>query len=139
MYLVQLVYVSKTKEGFNDQDIQTILENSKTNNEARGITGLLTFNHNYFLQCLEGSREEVNRTYQAILQDSRHSDIVILNYEQIDYRYFGGWSMASVPSSSLTKEMILTYGRGSSFNPYEMSGDSALLLLSELAEHIPLV
>lgn len=137
MYLVQLVYVSKTKEGFNDRDIEAILKSSQTNNRACGITGLLTFNHSYFLQCLEGSREQVNKIYQTILQDPRHSDVVILSYEQIDYRYFGGWSMAYVPSSSLTREMILTYSKNAEFNPYEISGESALLMLSELAEHIP--
>lgn len=137
MFLVQLVYVSKAREKLNDRDIEAILSLSKTNNEKKAITGLLSFNHNYFLQCLEGSRSEVNKTYQSILNDPRHTDAVILNYESIDYRYFGGWSMAYVPSSSLTQERILTYGNSKEFTPYNMSGESALLLLSELAEHIP--
>ncbi|WP_255376074.1 hypothetical protein [Oleiphilus sp. HI0080] len=44
-----------------------------------------------------------------------------------------------MPSSSLTQEMILTYGSSQDFDPYKMSGESALLLLTELAEHIPTV
>ena len=139
MFLVQLVYVSKAQNSLNDHDIEDILTLSKVNNEKQAITGLLSFNHRYFLQCIEGSRSTVNDTYQRILNDPRHSDVVILSYEAIDYRYFGGWSMAYVPSSSLTQEMILTYGSTKEFNPYKMSGESALLLLSELAEHIPTV
>ena len=139
MFLVQLVYISKARENLNDSDIKDILSLSKENNGKQGITGLLSFNHNYFLQCLEGSRSAVNDVYQRILNDPRHTDAVILSYETIDYRYFGSWSMAYVPSSSLTQEMILTYGSSKEFDPYKMSGESALLLLSELAEHIPLV
>jgi hypothetical protein len=139
MFLVQLVYVSKAQTNLNERDIEEILTLSKMNNERQAITGLLSFNHSYFLQCLEGSRSTVNDTYQKILKDPRHSDAVILSYESIDYRYFGSWSMAYVPSSSLTQEMILTYGSSQDFDPYKMSGESALLLLTELAEHIPTV
>lgn len=137
MYLVQLVYASKAAPGLNNTDIENILTQAKRNNEKHAITGILSFNHNYFLQCLEGGRAAVNQTYQQIISDPRHSDAVILSYEQVDYRYFANWSMAFVPSSSLTHEMIMSYGISKDFNPFDMSGESALLLLTELAEHIP--
>jgi hypothetical protein len=78
MYLVSLIYASIPEEGFSKEDIEDILTKSKKNNERDDITGMLCFNHNYFLQCLEGSRESVNRTYSRICNDNRHKEMVIL-------------------------------------------------------------
>ncbi|WP_232280820.1 BLUF domain-containing protein [Vibrio sp. 16] len=65
----------------------------KKNNASVGVTGLLLFSQDYFLQCLEGSRSQVNAIYQHILNDRRHKKVILLEYTEVAEREFGEWSM----------------------------------------------
>ena len=69
MFLTRLVYTSKISDVFESSDIENILVTARRENERNNITGMLCFNRKYFLQCLEGSREDVNQTYHRILND----------------------------------------------------------------------
>jgi hypothetical protein len=137
MFLVRLIYTSKTRSGFGPEVIGSILEKSRVNNAKKEVTGLLCFNNNFFLQCIEGSRQAVNDTYHNILNDERHSDIIMLNYTEIIEREFDKWSMGYMPLSSLTKPLNLKYSGTADFDPYEMSGESAHRLMLSLKETIP--
>lgn len=137
MYLVRLIYTSTITEKFNHDDISQILEAARRNNGKHDITGILCFNNDQFLQCLEGSRKQVNRLYQAILQDSRHGNILLLKYHEIVSRAFDDWSMGYVPESSLTAPAIRRHSGHSNFNPYEMSGNAAEALLISLKDTVP--
>jgi hypothetical protein len=71
-----------------EADIEAILHSSHCNNTNNYITGLLCFNKQYFIQCLEGARTEVSRTYQRISHDRRHKNIQLLHLEEISARDF---------------------------------------------------
>lgn len=132
MYLVRLIYKSKVREGFDPKDIETILNKARVNNAKKNVTGLLCFNKKHFLQCLEGSRKVVNDVYHKILNDERHSDIILLNYSEIEEREFDEWSMAYMPQSSLTSPLNLKYSGTPNVDPYEISGESAYRLICAL-------
>jgi hypothetical protein len=136
MFLVRLIYTSRTSSYFGPEDIEDILEKARVNNRKNNVTGLLCFNNKFFLQCLEGSRESVNSTYHHILNDKRHSDIIMLNYSEIAEREFEQWSMGYMPQSSLTDSINLKYSGTPNFDPYEMSGDSTHKLMLALKENI---
>ncbi len=137
MYLVNMLYVSRTDPSFNPDDIAQILESSARNNARRGITGILAFNSSYFLQCLEGSRSAVNGAYHAILNDKRHHSPVLLAYHEIHQRQFPQWAMGYIGENLFSQEILLRYSNSSEFKPYELSGQSAAGLLVELASHVP--
>lgn len=137
MFLTRLVYASTMTDAFNCDDIEGILGAARKNNSGNSITGMLCFNRKYFMQCLEGSRADVNETYQRILKDERHSNVVLLDYKEIDAREFDHWSMGYLPESSLTCPTILKYSVTAEFNPYEMSGESAHLMMVELRRVAP--
>lgn len=137
MFLVRLIYTSRTSSEFGPEDIGSILEKARINNAKKEVTGLLCFNNKYFLQCLEGSRETVNDTYHKILNDERHSDILMLNYTEIVEREFDKWSMGYMPQSSLTTPLNLKYSGTAHFDPYDMSGESAHRLMLALKDTIP--
>ena len=136
MFLVRLIYTSRTSSHFGPEDIEEILEKARVNNRKNNVTGLLCFNNKFFLQCLEGSRESVNSTYHHILNDKRHSNIIMLNYSEISEREFEKWSMGYMPQSSLTDPLNLKYSGTPHFDPYEMSGDSTHKLMLALKENI---
>ncbi len=136
MFLVRLIYASKISNNFDHNDIANVLETARKNNAKLSVTGLLCFSKGTFLQCLEGSRSNVNRTYRGILNDPRHEDIIMLDYKEIQEREFTEWSMGYIPDSSLTEPINIRFSGSSEFNPYEMSGESSHLLMVELKNTI---
>ena len=137
MFLTRLIYVSAKSENFDKSDIQEIIEVAKEQNGKNHVTGMLCFNRKYFLQCLEGSRNNVNQTYHRILNDPRHTNIVMLDYKEISVRDFSDWSMGYVPESSLTEPTNIKFSGTPEFDPYEMSGESAHEMMLELKEVVP--
>jgi hypothetical protein len=137
MYLVRLLYVSKVTAGFSPADLQAVLEAARGNNVKNGISGLLAFNGDYFLQVLEGGRGAVNRLYQSIARDSRHEGILLLQLSDIPARMFPRWSMAYVPTALLTRDLLMRFSCDGQFLPLEMSASSCLGLLQALGECLP--
>lgn len=131
MFLTRLIYVSTITEKFGDTSLEDILKIGRLNNTKNGITGMLYFKNKYFLQCLEGERSVINATYNKIRNDERHSNIVLLEYNQIEMREFKDWCMGYIPSSKLTDDLILQFSPSAVFTPYEMSGTSVNLLMLE--------
>lgn len=132
MYLMRLIYVSNFSEVLTEQDVSSIVDTCRKNNPAVNITGVLCYNNNYFLQCIEGSRIEVNRLYQRILNDPRHHDPTILQYKHIYERDFGEWSMGYIPPAKISGDIIAKYSGDKVFKPYSMEGESCHKLLREL-------
>lgn len=138
MYLVRLVYVSSISDEFQPDDLGKILESAQKHNKRNHVTGLLGFNRKIFLQCLEGSRAKVNETYHRILQDPRHDRIIMLDYKEIVERKFDSWSMGFIPESSLTNSINIRFSGNDTFDPYDMSGESAHRLMVSLKDTLPL-
>lgn len=130
--LVRLVYASRATRALSGQDLVTILRQSREHNQAEGLTGLLCFNDGIFVQVLEGSRELVNARYQRILADGRHSDAILMSYEEIQERRFAGWTMGQVNLSRLNPALVLKYSASARLDPYAMSGAALSALLEEL-------
>ena len=81
--LVRLMYASRATESINQESLQSILKKSVANNPATGVTGVLCFSGNIFLQVLEGGRSQVSALYNRIAQDPRHREVVLLSYDEI--------------------------------------------------------
>lgn len=134
MSLVRLIYASRFSAGVGPNDVQDILSISRKNNKEKGITGVLCYDPNFFLQCLEGDRKEVNDLYVDIAQDQRHKDLVLLEYSDITQHLFENWSMAYVRIDELTEPIINKYGFDSKFDPYRLNGPKTLDFIKEIAE-----
>lgn len=139
MYLVRLVYASRVVRPLDDGDLEQILHSARENNKDAAITGMLCFHRKFFLQCLEGSRSEVNRVYQHILNDKRHTEIVILDYQEIVSREFDEWAMGYMPESTLTESINMKYSGTKEFTPFEMLGESCHQMMIELKDTVPIV
>lgn len=136
MYLVRLIYASRACEGFSGKDIEDILEGSRVRNKRRAITGLLCFNSENILQCLEGSRQQVNDVFRSILADPRHRDVLLLDYGEIDRRDFGDWSMAYTGIGAGQTSILLDHSTKPEFDPFTLNGRTAHSLLHDLAESV---
>lgn len=134
-----MIYASTATDKFKPEDIANILTKANHYNKSKDLTGMLCFSRNFFLQCIEGSRSNVNELYQKIASDKRHSDIVVLNYKEIDERAFSEWSMAYLPESKLTSTLVLKFSENSQLLPYNLSGESAHKLIMALRDDLDLV
>ncbi len=137
MSIYRLIYASKVSESVKEKDIQAILETANTKNKALNVTGGLFFNYKYFLQCLEGSRENVSSIYHAIVKDTRHELITMIDFQEIQQRDFSQWSMAYLSHSTVNNAVILEYSSADTFNPFEMTSDSCYRLMLQLRESAP--
>ena len=130
--LVRLMYASRAVPAVDQEELVAILKTSKVNNPKAGITGVLCFSEGIFIQVLEGGRNAVNRLYNRIATDSRHSDVVLLNYEEIAERRFAGWSMGQVNMARLNPALLLKYSECAKLDPYAVSGKVSVALFDEL-------
>jgi hypothetical protein len=130
--LVRLMYASRATATVSKDTLQAILNKSTTNNPGVGITGVLCFSGEIFLQVLEGGRAQVSTLYNRIAQDPRHRDVVLLNYEEIEERSFAGWAMGQVNMSRLNPALLLKYSESAVLDPYAVSGKVSAALFNEL-------
>ncbi len=130
--LVRLLYASRAAAQVDQDELLAILRQSKGNNPVAGITGLLCYSDGIFMQALEGGRDAVNRLYLRIASDARHTDVVLLSYEEINERRFAGWAMGQVNMARLNPALLLKYSATAELDPYRMSGRTAMALLDEL-------
>ena len=94
--LVRLLYVSHADGSIGADDADDIIARSQHYNPDHGITGVLCYAGNIYMQVLEGGRAEVNELYGQILRDRRHHEVTLLDYAEIDERQFVGWTMGRV-------------------------------------------
>lgn len=130
--LVRLLYVSRALDPKAEEETDSILDSSRQHNSANGITGILCYGGGIYLQAIEGGRKQVNELYGHILRDARHKDVVLLHYQEITERRFGGWTMGKVNLSKLNTSIVLKYSEQPELDPYSVSGLVSLALLEEL-------
>jgi hypothetical protein len=130
--LVRLMYASRALPSVNQDELVSILRKSKAANPVAGITGVLCFSQGIFLQVLEGGRSAVNRLYNRVAADPRHTDVELMIYEEIGERRFAGWSMGQVNMARLNPALMLKYSETATLDPYSVSGKVSLALFEEL-------
>ena len=129
--LVRLLYASRAFD-VSAEAIEAILVQSRQYNPSCGITGILCYGGGIFLQAIEGGRMAVSELYGHIQKDPRHKDVVLLDFEEISERRFGGWTMGQVNLLKLNHSILLKYSEKAELDPYAASGKVSLALLEEL-------
>lgn len=90
---IQIVYTSKARRDVNDAEIVQIHSTSLMSNAQSGITGMLLYAKDTFLQVIEGAADTIDRLMEKIRVDTRHYDVEILVRTSIRHREFKNWSM----------------------------------------------
>jgi hypothetical protein len=112
--------------------LETILTQSRQYNPTCGITGILCYGGGIFLQAIEGGRMAVSDFYGHIQKDTRHKDIVLLHYEEISERRFGGWTMGQVNMSKINTNICSSILKSRNWTRIPCPAKSRLSLLEEL-------
>lgn len=130
-----LIYISTAQRPLSEQELTDILTVSRSKNERNQITGVLLYSEGSFIQFLEGDAESLNQTYQAIVNDNRHKNIIKLASGVITERSFPDWTMGFRTLYASQLESIEGY-----FNPnntvIEDEGKHpSIALIKTFAEH----
>ncbi len=103
--LAQLVYLSKRKANCTEEEINKILEACKRNNPDLGVTGILLYSSDKFIQLVEGKNKSIMELYDKIKGDPRHENCVMVSLSPINERSFPSWHMGS----KKIKEKVMDY------------------------------
>ena len=137
--LVRLMYASRAAAPVDAEELAAILRQSRSGNHEIGVTGVLCACGGVFIQVLEGGRGAVNRLYNRIVRDARHTEVTLLSYEEIGERRFGGWAMGQVTLSRLNPAILMKYSETASLDPYAVSGKVSLALFDELVANATVI
>ena len=130
--IVRCLYASRAAAPLKPAVIEGILEQSRTQNPPRGITGILCYSGDVFIQVLEGGRDEVCELFNSIVRDQRHTHVRLLAYDEIRERKFSNWTMGHVDLSRINPGLLLKYHEKAVLNPFACSSDATMALLDEL-------
>lgn len=92
--MFQVVYVSTATQEYGKEELARILEVSRRNNQADGVTGMLCYHGGTFFQMLEGEHDKVQAVMDRVARDSRHFGVTVLLEHEISERSMPDWSMA---------------------------------------------
>lgn len=84
--IYRLIYYSR--HGFRLPDLRTEMEAivaaARVRNAADQITGCLMCSAAGFAQALEGARDAIERTFDRVSDDPRHSDVMLLSLTPVE-------------------------------------------------------
>ncbi|MDX1950788.1 MAG: BLUF domain-containing protein [Verrucomicrobiota bacterium] len=136
--LFYLVYVSSAVRLLENSELLDILNKSRKNNGALGITGMLLYKGGNFMQAIEGPKENIIALQDKIGRDPRHRNIMSLIQGMQTDRQFKEWSMGfeNLDSPEAVKVPGYTAFLDSSFvsGEFRQNPGKALKLLRMFAE-----
>jgi hypothetical protein len=91
--MIRITYLSQATPNFASIDLIHLLEQCHLNNPKRGLTGLLIFGNDTFLQTIEGEENIVEELIEKIAKDKRHIKFQILARQSIENRQYSDWAM----------------------------------------------
>lgn len=137
--LIRLLYASRAIGETQCSDLQDIMRQSHTHNPQKGITGILCHSEGLYMQVLEGGRDAINKLYAKIIADPRHTDVVLLHYEEINERRYAGWTMGQVNLAKVNVAILLRFSDLPELNPHAMSGKHSLALIDDLIANAAII
>ena len=130
--LVRLLYASRATGPIAPDTIHEIMQQSHAHNPHNGITGILCHSDKAYMQVLEGGRVQINKLYAKIMLDPRHTDVVLLHYEEIAERRYACWTMGQANLAKINASTMLRFAELPEVDPHAMSGRHSLALIDEL-------
>lgn len=91
--MIRLTYISQATRPFSTEELLALLKKCRHNNSKTGLTGVLLYHDECFLQVLEGPEQKVQKVFDLIKKDPRHKNVTELTHDFISERQFEEWSM----------------------------------------------
>jgi len=90
---LRLIYASQATTDFSPEQLVDLLATSRSNNDRDGLSGMLLYSSQSFLQLLEGDDEVLRSAFDRISADDRHENVRILMQAEAPGPMFPDWNM----------------------------------------------
>ncbi len=106
-------YVSTADPSLRQEALSSLLDTTKHRNEKSNISGILLYADGNFMQVLEGHQEQVERLFEKICLDARHSNVI--KVASMDYKhpifkgYASGFSVIERPKDTQSLKTYLNW------------------------------
>ncbi|CAH0287836.1 BLUF domain-containing protein [Roseomonas sp. CECT 9278] len=101
------VFAIPSEEAEAERELRAILDASRRNNAASGLTGALLHNGPHVVQVLEGPLAAIEAVFDRIAADVRHTAVELLQFAAVAQPSFPAWSMAYIPQGSVEELALL--------------------------------
>ena len=103
----RIIYCSQATTDVAPEELIALLDLSRRNNERDGLTGMLLYCSQSFLQVLEGDTTAIDVTYERIRADDRHINLRLLLDAEVAQPLFPNWTMGfdHVDDDQLSEEL----------------------------------
>jgi len=89
----RVIHCSQATHDVSPDELVHLLEVSRRNNEKVGLSGMLLYSSQSFLQVLEGDAVALQETYARIGADDRHVNLRLLMDAEVAAPLFPDWTM----------------------------------------------
>ena len=89
----RMIYCSQATVDLSPEELIALLELARVKNQGSGLTGMLLYSNQSFLQMLEGDPAALAATYERIVGDDRHVNLRLLMNSDVSDRLFPDWTM----------------------------------------------
>jgi hypothetical protein len=89
----RIIYCSQAVHDVTPEELVELLALSRRENEKAGLSGMLLYCSQSFLQMLEGEPDALKTTYARILEDDRHTNLRLLMDDAVPAPLFPDWTM----------------------------------------------
>lgn len=114
MPLIRLIYRSTNALSVTGNRVYVhyndIVSTARRNNAKYDITGFLMFDRERYHQIIEGEEASIERLYENIIRDVRHTNLQMLERTPITSRGFPDWSMGSFLSVDRSHPVQVKHG-----------------------------
>jgi hypothetical protein len=93
--LVRLTYISKPV-GDVVASVRDFIQPALHYNHTHQLSAFLVISHDFFFQTIEGNHAQVNSLYKKIVNDHRHTDCNLVEYEVVTELQFPSWDLAAM-------------------------------------------
>jgi hypothetical protein len=103
----RLIYCSQATHDFSPEELVELLSSARDLNIRAGLSGMLLYCSQSFLQMLEGDADALEATYARVAVDPRHKNLRLLMDAEVPTRLFPDWSMGfeHVDEDELAQEL----------------------------------
>ncbi|MDP3334776.1 MAG: BLUF domain-containing protein [Methylococcaceae bacterium] len=88
-----IAYFSSATKVFTEAELEALLISARDFNKKHGITGVLLYVNDSFMQYFEGAEADVGKVYKRITDSRQHKEIIKVLDQSIDVRSFPDWLM----------------------------------------------
>jgi hypothetical protein len=132
--MLRLVYVSTCAPGVDIDAVVEIMRVAHPRNVSRGVSGMLCWSGEFFLQCLEGERAVVSEIFSYIARDARHSKVELIIAAPTNVRWFGEWGMG-FSRLMASHQLDLREAGALEFDPYQLQAVDLEATFQKLSQH----